>query len=102
MLSLLPLNSHFEIISGLDYNILRVLVPQVIHFGGVDFDNCIASFKTSSFRWGTAIDLQSEQTCCREKSELRNELCNSNAFNRSRVIEFAVILFDHSTIFIIY
>jgi len=82
MLSVLPLNSHFEIISGLDYNILRVLVPQIIHFGGVDFDNCIASFKTSSFRWGTAIDLQSEQTHCREKSVLRNELCNSIIMNK--------------------
>lgn len=60
MLSLvLPLNSHFEIISGLDYNILRVLVPQVIRFGGVDFDNGIAGFKTSSFRRGTAVYLQS-------------------------------------------
>jgi len=62
MLNISPLNSQFEIISGLDYNILRVLVPQIIHLGSVDFDNCIASFKTSSFRRGTAIDLQLKRT----------------------------------------
>jgi len=71
MLSASPLDSYFEIISGLDYDILRVLVPQIIHVGGVDFDNRIASFKTGSFRRRTAVNLQSKQTdsyLCREKS----------------------------------
>jgi len=71
MLSASPLDSYFEIISGLDYDILRVLVPQIIHVGGVDFDNRITSFKTGSFRRRTAVNLQSKQTdsyLCREKS----------------------------------
>lgn len=57
MLSISPLDSYFEIISGLDYDILCVLVPQIIHVGGIDFDNRIASFKTGSFRRRTAVNL---------------------------------------------
>lgn len=57
-----PLHSDFEIIPGLDYDILRVLVPQIVHVGGVDFDNGIASFKTGSFRRGAAVNLQAKQT----------------------------------------
>lgn len=75
MLSVSPLDSYFEIITGLDYDILRILVPQIKHVGGVDFDNRIASFKTGSFRRRTAINLQSKQTDSylrREKSGLTN------------------------------
>lgn len=59
---ILPLHDDFEIIPGPDYDILCVLVPQVVHVGGIDFDNGIASFKTSSFRRGAAINLQPKQT----------------------------------------
>lgn len=75
ILSVSPLDSYFKIISGLDYDILRVLVPQIIHVGGVDFDNRIASFKTGNFRRRTAINLQSKQTdsySCQDKSGLTN------------------------------
>lgn len=74
MLSVSPLDSYFEIISGLDYDILCVLVPQIIHVGGIDFDNRIASFKTGSFRRRTAVNLQSKQIDLylrREKSGLK-------------------------------
>lgn len=73
VLSVSPLDSYFKIISGLDYDILRILVPQIIHVGGIDFDNRIASFQTGSFRRRTAVNLQQKQIdlhSCREKSGL--------------------------------
>lgn len=86
----LPLHGDLEIIPGPDYDILRVLVPQVVHVGGVNFDNGIASFKTSSFRRGAAVNLQPKQI----NSDSRRVESRSNKRRHVDVTQFDVTQFE--------
>lgn len=47
---LLPLYGQLEVVPSSHDNILRVLVPQIVHLRVIDPDNCIAGLQTSRFR----------------------------------------------------
>lgn len=54
----LPLYGQLEVVPGPHDNILRVLVPQIVHLRVIDPDHCIARPQTSRFRRWSGIDLQ--------------------------------------------
>lgn len=55
---LLPLYGQLEVVASSHDNILRVLVPQIVHLRVIDPDNCIAGLQTSRFRRRSGINLQ--------------------------------------------
>lgn len=46
----LPLYGQLEVVPSPHDNVLRVLVPEIVHLRAIDPDNCIAGPQASRFR----------------------------------------------------